>query len=53
MFVLTLKKDLTMWEKLVFLSHRWERLEKEVGRRGSGPWVVSITEGRFADLVIR
>ena len=47
---MTLKRDLTMWEKLAFLVRRWDRLEREISRRGSGPWVVSITEGRFTDV---
>lgn len=50
LLVVTLKRDLTMWEKLAFLVRRWDRLEREISRRGSGPWVVSITEGRFTDV---
>lgn len=36
------KKDLTNWDKLVLLGHRWGDIERIVRERGPGPWFMAI-----------
>lgn len=47
------KKNLTNWETLVRVIHRWNDIERELKERGPGPWFKAINATGLADLHIK
>ena len=44
------KRDLTNWDTLVRLVHRWEDIEEAIRLRGPGPWFHAVTDARISEI---
>jgi len=49
--VLTTARDLTMWDKLSLIVKKWEAMEKRIRQAEAGPWMISMAESGFKDIV--
>jgi hypothetical protein len=47
------KRDLSTWDYLVRLVHRWQDIEGVVAERGPGPWFMAVGEGDIREVTLR
>ncbi|MFG2250562.1 hypothetical protein [Spirillospora sp. NPDC048823] len=47
------KQNLSNWETLVRVVHRWSDIERELKEHGPGPWFKMVNAFRLADLHIK
>jgi PIN like domain len=46
------KRDLTTWDYLVRLVHRWNDIERTLATRGAGPWFMAVNETNVGEIRI-
>ena len=46
------KRDLSSWDYLVRLVHRWDDIEEKLATRGPGPWFFPVHETKISEVTV-